>query len=212
MPLLQSRSPTAQAVTLSVNPRQRRGHTHCHHCVADAPPLAHSGNASTAAPPCGAYLPLHSIPGRGPGLTENGSALRTSSSTLTTVSPVVAHHPHITALIVAERRHSAITRYAERSAACRDSTRPCCRRAGGTPLLQSRSPTARAVSSSVNPRQRRGHTHRRTCAADAPPLTRQGQPSIQKKSPSRGWRIQKYKCGLDYLTITLVAVPLARTT
>ena len=77
------------------------------------------------------------------------------------------HPPHITAiLIVAERRHSAITRYAERSAACRDLTRPCCRRAGGTPLLQSRSQTARAVSSSVNPRQRRGHTHRRTCAAE----------------------------------------------
>ena len=29
---------------------------------------------------------------------------------------------------------------------------------------------------------------------------------------AEGWRIQKYKCGLDYLTITLVAVPLARTT
>ena len=78
-----------------------------------------------------------------------------------------SRHPHITAiLIVAERRHSAITRYAERSAACRDLTRPCCRRAGGTPLLQSRSQTARAVSSSVNPRQRRGYTHRRTCAAE----------------------------------------------
>ena len=57
-----------------------------------------------------------------------------------------SRHPHITALIVAERRHSAVTRYAERSAACRDLTRPCCRRAGGTPLLQSRSLTARAVS------------------------------------------------------------------
>ena len=49
---------------------------------------------------------------------------------------------------------------------CRDSTRPCCRRAGGTPLLQSRSMTARAVSPSVNPRQRRGYTHRRRCAAE----------------------------------------------
>ena len=77
-----------------------------------------------------------------------------------------SRHPHITALIVAERRHSAITRYAERSAACRDLTCPCYRRAGGTPLLQSRSQTARAVSSSVNPRQRRGYTHRRTCAAE----------------------------------------------
>lgn len=93
------------------------------------------------------------------------------------ITPTSAH-------IVAERRHSAITRYAERSAACRDSTRPCCRRAGGTPLLQSRSLTARAVSLSVTPRQRRGHTHRRTCAADAPPMTRQGQPSVQKNPPA----------------------------
>ena len=29
-----------------------------------APPLTHSCYTSTAAPPCGAYLPLHSIPGR----------------------------------------------------------------------------------------------------------------------------------------------------
>ena len=72
--------------------------------------------------------------------------------------------PPTSALIVAERRHSAITRYAERSAACRDLTRPCCRRAGGTPLLQSRSMTARAVTPSVNPRQRRGLTE----DADAP--------------------------------------------
>ena len=118
------------------------------------------------------------------------------------------HPPHITAiLIVAERRHSAITRYAERSAACRDLTRPCCRRAGGTPLLQSRSQTARAVSSSVTPDSVGG-----TRTDAHAPRTRQGQPSVQKKSPSRGWRIQKYKCGLDYLTITFVAVSLARTT
>ena len=72
-----------------------------------------------------------------------------------------SRHPHITTLIVAERRHSDITRYAEHSAACRDLTRPCCRRAGGTPLLQSRSPTARAVSSP--PHHRR--THRRGATA-----------------------------------------------
>ena len=124
-----------------------------------------------------------SSPGRCPGLTESGSALRTSSSTSSAASPVIAHlrsalcgsspdspcvlaalirmgllkiarlqradiassspraaepehdrpitsphHRHIvtiTALIVAERRHSAVTRYAERSRACRDSTRPC---------------------------------------------------------------------------------------
>ena len=35
-------------------PQMRRG----------APPLTHSCPTSTAAPPCGAYLPLHSIPGR----------------------------------------------------------------------------------------------------------------------------------------------------
>ena len=168
-----------------------------------------------------------------------------------------SRHPHITALIVAERRHSAITRYAERSAACRDSTRPCCRRAGGTPLLQSRSPTARAVS----PPPPHHHTHRRGATALCRNPVRGAQRSVPevrhysragvrprersrlqltpdsvggtrtdahaprsatadapraaertKKSSSRGWRIQKYKCGLDYLTITLVAVPLARTT
>ena len=89
--------------------------------------------------------------------------------------------PPTSAHIVAERRHSAITRYAERSAACRDLTRPCCRRAGGTPLLQSRSPTARAVSPSVNPRRCRGAhapTHMRR---GAPPMTRQGQPSVPPK-------------------------------
>ena len=88
-------------------------------------------------------------------------------------SGLVTPSPPTSALIVAERRHSAITRYAERSAACRDLTRPCCRRAGGTPLLQSRCPTARAVTLSVNPRQRRGHAqtlmHR-----GASPLTHSG--------------------------------------
>ena len=64
--------------------------------------------------------------------------------------------PPTSALIVAERRHSAVTRYAERSAACRDSTRPCCRRAGGTQLPQSRSMTARAVTS---PPHHRRHPH-----------------------------------------------------
>ena len=103
--------------------------------------------ASTAAPPCGPH-PRHSPPH-----PDRTSGLVTPS-------------PPTSALIVAERRHSAITRYAERSAVCRDSARPCCRRAGGTPLLQRRSLTARAVSPSVNPRQRRGYTHRRTCAAE----------------------------------------------
>ena len=96
---------------------------------------------------------------------ESGSRLITAS-----LHHRLAPSPPTSALIVAERRHSAVTRYAERSATCRVFTRPCCRRAGGTPLLQRQSMTARAVSLSVTPRQRRGHTHRRTCAADAPPL------------------------------------------
>ena len=112
-----------------------------------------------------------------------------------------SRHPHITALIVAERRHSAVTRYAERSAACRDLTRPCCRRAGGTPLLQSRSLTARAVSPpslgasqmryyphsrsltaravtfSVNPRQRRGDIHREKTAEERFHMLARGWPA-----------------------------------
>ena len=87
---------------------------------------------------------------------------------------------HETMATLAGYRRGATTlchnpvRGAERSAACRDLTRPCCRRAGGTPLLQSRCLTARAVTSSVNPRQRRGHMHRRRCVADAPPMTHSG--------------------------------------
>ena len=168
--------PTARAVTLSVNPRQRRGHTRRHTCAAERrrwhTPALHLQRHRPAV-----HISSSSLPGRCPGLTESGSALRTSSSTLAIPAPLHRRHPDrasglvtpsppTSALIVAERRHSDITRYAERSAVCRDSTRPCCRRAGGTPLLQSRCPTARAVTSSVNPRQRRGHTHRRTCAAE----------------------------------------------
>ena len=41
-PIAVVRNPTARTVTLSVNPRQRRGHTHRRTCVADAPPLMHS--------------------------------------------------------------------------------------------------------------------------------------------------------------------------
>ena len=100
-------------------------------------------------------------------LRRIGDALLLQRRSMTALcGPHPRHSPPTSTLIVAERRHSAITRYAERSAVCRDSARPCCRRAGGTPLLQSRSPTARAVTPSVNPRQRRGYTHRRTCAAE----------------------------------------------
>ena len=115
----------------------------------------------------------HTMPPHAPlryayGVTESSVAPRRANITTPRCQSRAAaprprkrsRHPHITALIVAERRHSAITRYAERSAACRDSTRPCCRRAGGTPLLQSRSPTARAVTSPPHHR-----THRRGATA-----------------------------------------------
>ena len=60
------------------------------------------------------------------------------------VTPMHAHLPpksgcirqHIVGLhsLVAERRHSSVTRYAKRSVACRDSPRHQTLRAGGTPL------------------------------------------------------------------------------
>ena len=99
--------------------------------------------------------------------------------------------------LVAERRHSSVTRYAKRSVACRDSPRHQPLRAGGTPLPHHHriahphrppsssdcastssaihlyalrrcapAPTAQAVTPSVNPRPRRGYTHRRICAAE----------------------------------------------
>ena len=92
-----------------------------------------------------------------------------------------SRHPHITAHIVAERRHSAITRYAERSAACRDLTRPCCRRAGGTPLLQSRSPTTRAVTSPPHHR-----THRRGATALCHNPVRAAQRAGTRHAPADG--------------------------
>ena len=49
---------------LQLTPDSVGGYTHRRRCAADAPPLTHYCTASTAAPPCGAYLPLHSIPGR----------------------------------------------------------------------------------------------------------------------------------------------------
>ena len=88
--LPQRRSMTARAVTSSVNPRQRRGHAH----DTDAPrtrrrwhsPALHLQRHRPAV-----HISSSSLPGRCPGLTENGSALRTSSSTPSAASPVVAH-------------------------------------------------------------------------------------------------------------------------
>ena len=199
---------TARAVTSSVNPRQRRGQQH----AADAPrtrrrrhtPALHLQRHRTAV-----HISTSSLPGRCPGLTESGSALRTSSPTLSSASPVVAHlrsalcgsrpdtpcvlaplirmgllkiarlqradiassppraipSPPTSALIVAERRHSAVTRYAERSGACRDSTHPlltACRRYATTASIptqhQRRAHSVRSISltlPSVEPTARR---------------------------------------------------------
>ena len=64
--------------------------------------------------------------------------------------PVTSMHAHLPpksgcinviprfASLVAERRHSSITRYAKRSVACRDSPRHQPLRAGGTPLPRHR--------------------------------------------------------------------------
>ena len=72
------RNPTARAVTPSANPRQRRGHTHRRRCAADAPPLRlYSGTALR----CISSSPLYPRT-RCPGLTENGSALRTAPPSL----------------------------------------------------------------------------------------------------------------------------------
>ena len=131
----QWQSLTARAVTLSVNPRQRRGHSSRCRCAAERrrwhTPALHLQRHRHAV-----HISSSSLPGRCPGLTESGSALRTSSSTLAIPAPLHRRHPDgasglvtpsppTSALIVAERRHSAVTRYAERSAACRDLTRPC---------------------------------------------------------------------------------------
>ena len=153
-------TPRCQSRAAAPRPRERSRHPphHRHTHRRGATALCHN-------PVRGAQ---RSVPGLDTPLLSACRRYATTPEPLPDRASGLATPPHITTHIVAERRHSAVTRYAERSAACRDSTRPCCRRAGGTPLLQSRSPTARAVSPSVNPRQRRGHMHRRTCAADAP--------------------------------------------
>ena len=114
-----------------------------------------------------------------------------------------SRHPHITALIVAERRHSAVTRYAERSAACRDLTRPCCRRAGGTPLLQSRSLTARAVSPpSPGASQMRYYPHSRS------PTARAVTPSVNPPTASGGHSPRKNRRrAVSYVSTGLARLP-----
>ena len=161
---------------------------------------------------------------RCPGLTENGSALRTSSSTLSSASPVVAHlrralcgsraaTPCVLAALIRmgllkiarlqradiasspPHRHHHRTHRRGATTLCHNPVRgaqrsvpgldtpllSACRRYATTPEQESDRASGHAFS---YPRQRRGHTHRRTCAADAPPLTRQGQPSVQKNPPA----------------------------
>ena len=153
--------------------------------------------ASTAAPPCGASLLIIS-PRTLSGGTESGSALRTSSSTLSSASPVVAHlrralcgsHPATPCVLAplirmgllkiarlqradiaspsplaiptqhqrraygaSETRYCIITPFARRDSGGRMGHRrsTIARRFGDALLLQRRSMTARAVTSSVNP-------------------------------------------------------------
>ena len=81
---------TARAVTSSVNPRQRPGTSARHRCAAERrrrhSPALHLQRHRPAV-----HISSSSLPGRCPGLTESGSALRTSSSTLAAASPVIAH-------------------------------------------------------------------------------------------------------------------------
>ena len=100
------------------------------------------------------------------------------------------HHPHI-------RTHRRGA-----TALCHNPVRGAQRSVPGldTPLLSA----CRRYATTPEPESDRTSGR---AAADAPRAAER-----TKKSSSRGWRIQKYKCGLDYLTITLVAVPLARTT
>ena len=63
-------------------------------------------------------------------------------------------HPSV--CLVAERRHSSVTRYAKRSVACRDSPRHQPLRAGGTPLPHLR----RLPSAIVHHHHQIAHPHR----------------------------------------------------
>ena len=64
--------------------------------------------------------------------------------------------------LVAERRHSSVTRYAKRSVACRDSPRHQTLRAGGTPLPRHPSDCASPSSAIIiGLRQRRDAKNRR---------------------------------------------------
>ena len=64
--------------------------------------------------------------------------------------------------LVAERRHSSVTRYAKRSVACRDSPRHQPLRAGGTPLPRHR----RLPSAIVHHHHRIAHSHRPPSSSD----------------------------------------------
>ena len=149
-PIAVVRNPTARAVTLSVNPRQRRGHMHRGRAAADALLLyIYSGTALRCISPSPLYPRT-----RCPGLTENGSALRTTL-------PLTPSH-----------RYPSPQRFAD-ALFFRNPIRT--ERSGGRMGLLSphslgasemryhtvvTAPTARAVTSSVNPRQRRGTSAR----------------------------------------------------
>ena len=89
---------------------------------------------------------------------------------MTAPSPRAIPSPSTSALIVAERRHSAVTRYAERSGACRDSTHPlltACRRYATTASIptqhQRRAYSVRSISPTQHQRRAYGASETRYC-------------------------------------------------
>ena len=107
-----------------------------------------TSHSSTSLPPAASALSLRRI--------GDALLLQRRSLTALTSSPIAVVAEPDRAL----RTSSPIAVVAEPDRALRTSS----------PIAVVRNPTARAVTLSVNPRQRRGHTHRCRCAADAPPL------------------------------------------
>ncbi len=136
------------------------------------------------------------------GLPKSGVAPRRANITIprcqsraATPRPRERSRHHIISADIHTHRRGA-------TALCHNPVRGAQRSVPGldTPLLSA----CRRYATTPEPESDRASGH---AADDAPRAAER-----TKKSPSRGWRIQKYKCGLDYLTITLVAVPLTRTT
>ena len=134
---------TAEAVTYSVNPRQRRGLLASALCVAEHRRWStchHLVVASGTALRCRPLL--HPSPGRGPGLTESESALRTSITTSLLSLITSPRHQRPSSTAPHHRSHTPATPH------------------------QAGRMTAGAVTYSVNPRQRRGLLASALCVAE----------------------------------------------